>query len=454
MLNKCLMVLLVFSLLLLTSCSKYTPTDLSCPDCNLIIINVELLRADFVGLLNNETTNYTPNIDAFFNKSIIFEDAFAPAGATYESLTSVFRGQEALEREYHTIADYYSEPNAPLTLAQVLKKNSWRTAYIDEGRDSGENVGMNVGFEDYYNIDNFALFDSSYYLIQKKLDLLTIKNDFPKFYLHYHSNGLHPPFHFTNSSNLSSYDFSKLNYSTVGSFMNYFYVQTFFDDGINLKVSNPKEDEGGYYVNAFYYNGSNLTKTRKVYIEKVVNETTYWYGSKLKTVDNNLGLVFAKLNELGLINNSIIILYANHGISFGEEGLFHHGDIYPETIHVPLLIKHPYINKTIIINNSVSLVDLDQTIYSILGVKHKTSGYDLSPLILGGDYDRDYIYGRTKFSYYIIDGNWEYIYYGPTFEQLINLSDNSLISKDYFQEEHLIGMKLKTALMDAILKYD
>ena len=39
--------------------------DLSCPDCNVIFLNIDLLRADFVGLTEPMAKN-TPNIDKFF----------------------------------------------------------------------------------------------------------------------------------------------------------------------------------------------------------------------------------------------------------------------------------------------------------------------------------------------------------------------------------------------------
>ena len=40
--------------------------SLSCEGCNLLLLNIELLRADYVGLLNSENISNTPNIDNFF----------------------------------------------------------------------------------------------------------------------------------------------------------------------------------------------------------------------------------------------------------------------------------------------------------------------------------------------------------------------------------------------------
>ena len=39
--------------------------DLSCQDCNVIFLDIDLLRADYVGLIRPDY-NVTPNIDSFF----------------------------------------------------------------------------------------------------------------------------------------------------------------------------------------------------------------------------------------------------------------------------------------------------------------------------------------------------------------------------------------------------
>jgi len=88
-------------LLTLTGCTtlipKDEPPDLSCPDCNVIFLNIELLRADYIGLISNEHgDNITPNIDKFFEDGIIFEDASAPAGSTQMSNIEVLTNTDPM----------------------------------------------------------------------------------------------------------------------------------------------------------------------------------------------------------------------------------------------------------------------------------------------------------------------------------------------------------------------
>ncbi len=42
--------------------------DLACPGCNVIFLNIELLRADRVGLISG--SSLTPHIDRFFRQGV------------------------------------------------------------------------------------------------------------------------------------------------------------------------------------------------------------------------------------------------------------------------------------------------------------------------------------------------------------------------------------------------
>jgi len=46
--------------------------DLSCTGCNLILLNMDFFRADYVGF--PDSASITPNIDNFFKNSIKFEN--------------------------------------------------------------------------------------------------------------------------------------------------------------------------------------------------------------------------------------------------------------------------------------------------------------------------------------------------------------------------------------------
>ena len=62
--------------------NKPSEGKLYCPKCNIILLNIDLLRADYVGLIN-PSQDLTPNIDQYYNNAIQFTNAISASGATY-----------------------------------------------------------------------------------------------------------------------------------------------------------------------------------------------------------------------------------------------------------------------------------------------------------------------------------------------------------------------------------
>jgi arylsulfatase A-like enzyme len=67
------------------------------------------------------------------------------------------------------------------------------------------------------------------------------------------------------------------------------------------------------------------------------------YLAEITYVDQGIGEVIAKLKELDLYDDTLIILNSDHGEGFGEHGFWYHGStVFDEMCRVPLIIKPPY----------------------------------------------------------------------------------------------------------------
>ena len=64
---------------------------LTCPDCNVILISIDTLRSDHLGVYGYER-NTSPNIDEFAKNAIVFENAYAQAPWTLPSHMSMLTG--------------------------------------------------------------------------------------------------------------------------------------------------------------------------------------------------------------------------------------------------------------------------------------------------------------------------------------------------------------------------
>lgn len=96
-----------------------------------------------------------------------------------------------------------------------------------------------------------------------------------------------------------------------------------------------------------------------------------WYDGEIAYLDQRLGEVFTFLREEGLLENTLLIITADHGENFGEHGFAsHHFNLYDSLLHVPLLISYPeMIPKGRKLKGVVSTVDIFPTIMSMLGIE-------------------------------------------------------------------------------------
>ncbi|MBN1766016.1 MAG: sulfatase [Sedimentisphaerales bacterium] len=118
------------------------------------------------------------------------------------------------------------------------------------------------------------------------------------------------------------------------------------------------------------------------------DELIHRYDGEVAYVDYELGLLFNKLNEMGLEENTLVIITSDHG-----EGLFQHGHmahaifIYEESVRVPLIFRWPgHIVQNQVFNAPVNLISLAPTILDLIGVERDGcpfEGQSLAPTLRG-----------------------------------------------------------------------
>ncbi len=78
------------------------------------------------------------------------------------------------------------------------------------------------------------------------------------------------------------------------------------------------------------------------------NETTMRsYASAVSGVDDGVGTILATLDELGIVNNTLVIFTADHGLCAGHNGMWGMGDhsrprhMFQQNLRIPLIFRHP-----------------------------------------------------------------------------------------------------------------
>jgi arylsulfatase A-like enzyme len=94
------------------------------------------------------------------------------------------------------------------------------------------------------------------------------------------------------------------------------------------------------------------------------------YEGAIAYLDSELGRLFDELARRGVLDNTIVIVTADHGEEFSEHGFMGHGDgLYFPSLYVPLVVRFPRsVPRGARIDAPVTLRDLAATIEDLAGV--------------------------------------------------------------------------------------
>ena len=94
------------------------------------------------------------------------------------------------------------------------------------------------------------------------------------------------------------------------------------------------------------------------------------YAAGVTYVDDHVGQVIRKLQELGLYERMLIVLVSDHGEHLGEHDVyFAHTLPYQETLHVPMIIKLPgTAHAGMVVHEPVSTLDILPTVLEVAGL--------------------------------------------------------------------------------------
>jgi arylsulfatase A-like enzyme len=119
------------------------------------------------------------------------------------------------------------------------------------------------------------------------------------------------------------------------------------------------------------------------------------YDGGIAYTDNAIGRLLDELRQLGIYDDTLIIITADHGEGFMEHGRVLHSQPYRELTRVPLIMKLPGSKRHARIEEMIGLIDLMPTILDIVGIEYRNlQGTSLLPVIRG-----DEASGRSVFTY-------------------------------------------------------
>lgn len=123
-----------------------------------------------------------------------------------------------------------------------------------------------------------------------------------------------------------------------------------------------------------------------LYDEQALLDYRVAYILQMELVDRAIGILLDEIRKLGLYDNAMIALISDHGEMNGRRAMVDKGVyLYPDVLRVPLVIKPAGGSHVKQVDESVSLLDLSQTLLDAAGVQPeaKFDGVSLMPALRG-----------------------------------------------------------------------
>ncbi len=338
------------------------------PDApSLLLISIDTLRADHLGFLGYDRPT-SPFLDQLASQSTVFTDTVATASYTLPTHASLFTG---LFPPHHLAIDSVDRVDAERTptISRLLSDAGFHTAGFTGGGFMSVGYGFAAGFDRFISIDPVV-------------GLRRVTPETGEFPAGKRFAGR--PFSAEGLGDAERWITLQGSRSWMA------FIHTF---GVH-EYDPPREDEllfarphdlpEDFDAHECLARSDALTSPPG---EAERARLVDLYDATIHAVDRCLGDFITRLDAKGLLEHTIVVVTADHGEEFFEHGHFrHHGTLYQDLVHVPLLIRMPDAARGLRIDEPVSQVDILPTLLELLGqpVPEGLDGRSLADFVRGG----------------------------------------------------------------------
>ncbi len=149
------------------------------------------------------------------------------------------------------------------------------------------------------------------------------------------------------------------------------------------------------------------------------------YLASVSFVDNQVGRVLEALEKNGLAENTVVVLWSDHGWHLGEKAISGKNSLWERSTRVPLVFAGPGISVGARSNRPVELLDLYPTLADLSGlpVSKELEGHSLKPLLKNAKASRPWpaITTHNPDNHTVRSERWRYIRYADGSEELYDM---------------------------------
>jgi arylsulfatase A-like enzyme len=327
---------------------------------NVLLITIDAQRRDYFSFMGNQNVN-TPNVDRLAEKSVVFTNAYANAPWTVPSMFTMHTS--SYPSVHGANIETRGSDQLP-TLAEILRENGYDTEAYTANTLLDEETGFNRGFVRYHGYEDipalkWAHRTTLYYMwaIIREKRVTRMKVDTTEWLTGVLCNRL-----------------------AVDRDRPFFIWAHYLDP--HEPLTPPDK---------FIDGGPDVIETAHEFMPRQVPDVDIrdkdialkLYAAEVEYVDYCLGKVFGVMEKQGLMDNTLIIVTADHGEEHFEHGTYGHGKShFRPVLAIPMLVSGPGLTPAEC-SYPVDLTDVMPTIlaYTGIGDENETAGENMLELV-------------------------------------------------------------------------
>ena len=339
------------------------------PKANILVITIDTLRADHLSSYGYPKQT-SPRMDGFAGGAVLFENVACQSSQTLPSHASIFIGTNP---RVHKAISHESPVDAEeTTLAELLKEAGYSTGAFISSHALDSEYGLDQGFDTYWEVHKEHSYKERRLANTEERDLTTDaalawlnENKDSRFFLWIHWFQPHRPYNPPPA-----------------------YVSAFAGAYEGSATSEPE------FIMKVWREALDLPDEDVAYL-------TGLYDGEVAFADAQVGRILDQLEALGLLENTIVVITADHGeILYEHEHYFGHDiALYDECLMIPLIIHAPApAGAQRRIGQLVQSLDILPTLLDLLemDLPDYLEGKSLLPLMAGSELSTvDYCFSET-----------------------------------------------------------
>ncbi len=354
---------------------------------NVVLIVMDTTRADHLSCYGY-TRVTSPCLDRIAAEGTLFRNAISPSSWTLPSHASIFTGLSPSEHAVGHVSSYL--PVQIPTIATLLKEDGYRTLFYSNNPWVSVYTGLDRGFDQresgWKEHEDRYLFETVSNLLrlvrERNNPAWRIQDDGAAKTTQYVAEWI--------EKNRRSPFFVFINY--MEPHMPYSAPAPYYRRYMPADIT-PEE------VRRFSPSGLDI-RSLLVPRERSGRELTTigsLYDGEVGYLDGRIEELYQRIKDLGLLDNTLLIITSDHGENLGDHGLVGHMyGLYGSLIDVPLIIRYPRMfTPGTVIRNPVLITDIFYTIQEAVGLRHRIPpagvGKSLIRRIAGGEFQDEIV---------------------------------------------------------------